>query len=240
MFKSITDVPEGFAIISACGINQLSYEDEKYESTGFLPTFLEGITGKADTDNDKVISVSDLYDYIAPKVKEWTFTKLNASQIPNFRANFSGVYTVSKLPSDTPKTQESLEGKLFSGITIWQPSKEMYLKEYNANGTDIQVSDYIEGSIQELLLELRKEYGFEGFADNDKQIDFQDGAIYRSTKINEKSERVYFSIGVGFNYTENRRNIIDNLLLKLDDADGKWDQIVFVTPKKFSFNLLEK
>jgi len=97
MFDSLSDVPEGFAILSACGLNERSYEHEELGHGVFTFYLLKGAEGEADGNKDETVTLNELYDYVSPQVKNWVYQKFSASQRPHIRSNFSGIYVVSRL-----------------------------------------------------------------------------------------------------------------------------------------------
>jgi hypothetical protein len=186
MYKAFNEIPEGFAVISACGLDQVSYEDETLHHGVFTHFLLEGIEGKADANNDKLVTINELYDYLVSNVKEWVFQKFNASQIPNIRCNFGGAYVLSRLPHDSPRTEDTMGTEFFTGINLWQNTYEMQWLKFESEGIDSDIESALEKSVEQILLVLRKEYGIKGLQDKGNTIEFQDGRILRISDSDEK------------------------------------------------------
>jgi len=240
MFDAINDVPEGFAIISACGLNQKSFENEKLQHGVFTFHLLEGVKGKADANGNGEITVNELYDYVTPKVKDWVFKEHNASQIPHMRSNFGGVYVVNRLPKVTVESTDTFGTELFKHIILETESYEMEQLEFQALGIKPDIKADLEGTTKEILLTLRKTYGISGLEDKKSEIVFNDGELIRDVKSNERRNTTKFSIIVHFNYYKEIWNKIDNIMLELDDLTSTWERIEFRTEKRFDFNKVEK
>jgi hypothetical protein len=63
---------KGTIIITASGANEVSVENEKFRHGVFTHYLLEGLKGKADTDNDSLITVDEVYRYVSDQVPKAT------------------------------------------------------------------------------------------------------------------------------------------------------------------------
>ena len=63
---------KGRIIMTASGANEVSTEDETLEHGVFTYFLLEGLRGKADTDQDGVITVDEVYGYVSKHVPHAT------------------------------------------------------------------------------------------------------------------------------------------------------------------------
>ena len=61
---------KGRVIISSCSANEISKEDDNLQHGVFSYYMLEGLKGKADQDEDGIITVSELFSYISRKVPQ--------------------------------------------------------------------------------------------------------------------------------------------------------------------------
>lgn len=66
---------QGFAVMSACAANQKSYDHDKASHGVYTYYLLEGLSGKADTNKDRVITVREAHDYAHEKVLRWVYKK---------------------------------------------------------------------------------------------------------------------------------------------------------------------
>ncbi len=65
--------------------NQLSYEDEAWNNGAFTKALIDGMQrGKADGNNDKIITVKELSDYVTVTVRKMVRTLKNELQEPSF------------------------------------------------------------------------------------------------------------------------------------------------------------
>lgn len=74
LLLEIAQASEGLTLITAAGSNQQSKEDVRWGGGHgvFTYHFIEGLKGPADEDNNKVITVREIFDYVDRKVKEDT------------------------------------------------------------------------------------------------------------------------------------------------------------------------
>jgi hypothetical protein len=63
---------KGTIIITASGANEVSAENEEFKHGVFTHYLLEGLKGKADTDNDSLITVDEVYRYVSDQVPKAT------------------------------------------------------------------------------------------------------------------------------------------------------------------------
>ena len=63
---------KGRVIISSCSANEVSKEDDRLGHGVFSYYLLEGLKGKADSDSDKIITISELFSFLSRKVPEAT------------------------------------------------------------------------------------------------------------------------------------------------------------------------
>ncbi|MGD2186488.1 MAG: caspase family protein [Desulfobacterales bacterium] len=63
---------KGRVIMSASGANEVSIEDDEFKHGVFTYYLVEGLKGKADTDEDGLITVDEAYRYVSDKVPQAT------------------------------------------------------------------------------------------------------------------------------------------------------------------------
>ena len=63
---------KGKVIITASSANEVSAENEELQHGVFTHYLLEGLRGKADTDNDGLVSADEVYSYVSEKVPQAT------------------------------------------------------------------------------------------------------------------------------------------------------------------------
>jgi uncharacterized caspase-like protein len=91
MLLEIATAGEGLALFAASSASEFSQENEKWGGGHgvFTYYFLEGLKGAADMDNDGIITIRELYNYVYAKVNEDT----NGQQHPVLQGKFD-----NKLP----------------------------------------------------------------------------------------------------------------------------------------------
>ena len=239
MYESISDIPEGFAIISACSLDQRSYEDEKLKHGVFTHQLLEGIKGKADANNDGEITVNELYDYVTPKVSNFVFEKHRKSQTPHMRTNYSGVFVINRLPTKSNVQIVTFGTEVFIHILLETECYEMDFDEYSVIGLKPEIEEALNATERDALLVLRKTYGMHGLKKEKNRVIFKDGILTQDITTNERANLVTSKVIVGFNYLKERWNMLDNTLLELDDLRDTWKKIEFMTRKKIDFEKIE-
>jgi len=218
-------------------LNQISIEDPELKHGVFTYFLLEGLKGKAD---DKVITPNNLYDFTAAKVQSFVSDKYQAFQIPQYRANFSGIFELNKISPEAPVTEDLESSELFSEIYLARDWQKMGLQKYNALGIEREIKSVMDEEIKEILLVLRKEYGVLGFDDDGEAINFKDGFILRESSEDEDNDLISFRIGVHFDHKKERQKAIDTLMLSLDDYDNSWVNLRLTTESKFDYSAVEK
>ena len=62
----------GVTVLASCADDEVSYPDEKAGHGVFAARLIEGLSGKADADNDKGVTVSELYTFVRESMKTWS------------------------------------------------------------------------------------------------------------------------------------------------------------------------
>jgi len=70
-------------------INEASYEWKEKNQSVFTYYLVEGMRGNADYDNDGIISITDINQYVSANVKAWSF-KVGIQQTPTLQYWVSG------------------------------------------------------------------------------------------------------------------------------------------------------
>jgi len=88
-FESFFPPPEGFVVLSSCKVGEFSHEWTEKEHGVFSYFLLEGLKGRADRDEDGIVTITDAYKYTSEKVRGWAFQK-GLEQNPILDAKISG------------------------------------------------------------------------------------------------------------------------------------------------------
>lgn len=98
----ITDDPyvklaegEGRLVIAASQPDQRSFEDAKLGHGVFTYHLMEALSGKADTNNDGYVTVTEIYNYLADKVPKSAMQLASAVQEPILRGNIKKDFVLS-------------------------------------------------------------------------------------------------------------------------------------------------
>ena len=98
--EELCEESEGFAVLSSCKIEQVSYDYPEKAHGAFSYFLLEGLKGAADDNNDNVITVPDCNRYVASKMREWSL-KTGLQQNPTFSYHVAGDFVFVKVPQES-------------------------------------------------------------------------------------------------------------------------------------------
>ena len=97
--ESIFPAPEGFAVLSSCKMNEVSWEDDKLEHGVFSYYLTEGLRGAADYDRDLKVTITEANKYTFEKVSSWALSS-SKNQSPGLECNIYGDAVLCQVPSD--------------------------------------------------------------------------------------------------------------------------------------------
>ena len=80
---------EGWAVLSACKQNQISQECNEKKHGVFTYYLIEGLLGRADSNQDGLITLFEANEYANRNTKRWAFEK-GYEQTPEFHCNITG------------------------------------------------------------------------------------------------------------------------------------------------------
>lgn len=110
--EELSQESEGFAILSSCKMDQVSYDYEEKNHGAFSYFLLEALKGAADDNKDNIITVPDANKYISLKMREWSL-QTGLQQNPTFYYHVTGDFIFVNVP---PKV--SLGASVSPPITV--------------------------------------------------------------------------------------------------------------------------
>jgi hypothetical protein len=104
----------GLAVITASSAMEYAYEGDTLSGEGQPSFFTEAVvealeSGKADRDQDHLISIQELYEYVYDCVKEKT-----PSQTPNIKSELQGPLYIARSSYEAPVVPVELDGHLLT------------------------------------------------------------------------------------------------------------------------------
>jgi len=90
---------EGRALLTSSDVNESSEEGKKWGHGVFTWAILEGLRGTADVNRDRVITTSELFDFVSDKVREETNSRQNPRALPGTNRDFP----LARLPKAVSK-----------------------------------------------------------------------------------------------------------------------------------------
>ena len=122
----------GTAIITSGNEKQLSWEVPKLKNSVFTHNLLLGLKGKADRDNDGIVSLSEAYEYAYAKTKDETA----GHQHPQLEGKIVGAFPLSYVGS--PISGPELRKRMFEAAKSGDPAK---MEQFLSAGADINARD---------------------------------------------------------------------------------------------------
>lgn len=129
---------EGVAILASSSENQRAQEWESLRSSLFTHYIITGLKGAADKNNDRVVSVQELYAFTQSQVLEKTSSVLSPSQNPSYFIHFKGAGQVILANLDKSKSKVIFD-KALRGTAIIHNMQTENIHEVKIN----QKSDVI-------------------------------------------------------------------------------------------------
>jgi hypothetical protein len=87
--QNVFDQAEGIAILASCKQGEVSWVHDSENSSVFTHFLLEALSGRADFDQKRFLTVQDVNRYVLNGVKRWAISK-SRSQNPTFQYEASG------------------------------------------------------------------------------------------------------------------------------------------------------
>lgn len=106
LHDSIFPAPRGFAILSSCTMNQVSYEMPNGKNSVFTYFLNEGLKGDADFDNDGKITIPDASRYATEKTLEWASNE-GVEQSPTLEYNVVRDLILVQVPTRKTDLEET-------------------------------------------------------------------------------------------------------------------------------------
>ena len=89
-YKTLSEANAGTALIMSSKSEETSLESSGLRQGVFSHFLIRGLKGEADDNNDKVVTVDELYNFIAVKTREYTGNR----QSPVIKGDYDGNMTV--------------------------------------------------------------------------------------------------------------------------------------------------
>jgi len=217
--ESIFPAPEGFAVLSSCALNQISWENEEMKHGVFSYFLTEGLRGAADYDRDGNVTIMEANKYTFEKVSSWALAN-SRNQSPHLHCEIFGDVVICKVP---PEYVPPLPIEIpITSITL------------DTSPLDSSNMSAIRDSICGLLLNYAKP----------DSISYQEGDIvFDGGRINE--EKLYFTpqswFSCVFDYDTASRQTAEKIISELVRSDiVSFDKIEFTFSGQIDLNYLVK
>jgi hypothetical protein len=79
---------EGRALLTSSDVNEFSEEGKKWGHGVFTWAILEGLSGTADVNRDRVVTTSELFNFVSDKVRDETNSRQNPRALPGTNRDF--------------------------------------------------------------------------------------------------------------------------------------------------------
>ena len=203
--ESIFPAPEGFAILSSCKMNEVSWEDEELGRSVFSYFLTEGLKGAADYDQDLKVTITEANKYTFEKVSSWALSS-SRSQSPNLECSIYGDVVLCQVPSDFVPL-----------LPVTAPIKNIRLS------SETFAKKKFDGIINKLCGLLLNFVEPSSIISENSIIRFDGG------HIEKKGGPSKLYVDISFDYTEKTSKTIDMIISELDNTEIlKFDEIEFV------------
>jgi len=95
----------GLTTITSSSAEELSYEDAAWKNGAFTESILEGLQGKADANNDDIIYIEELYNYVKKQTKSIVHSIKNQWQNPQLTRDELGNLPLYKVSNHRNKIE---------------------------------------------------------------------------------------------------------------------------------------
>ncbi len=217
--KSIFPPPEGFAVLSSCKMNEVSWEDDEMNHGVFSYFLTEGLQGAADYDQDSAISIMEASKYSFEKVTSWALAN-SRTQSPTLECSIYGDVILCQVPSDFVRpisTEITVETIRLTTTTIGRAEKTEYSK------TLAETCGVLINFIEPDAISVKSEGKVVVFPLGEiEKKSYPDGSWY---------------LDLNFNYDVKNRKIIDKIISRLDNSETvEFDIIEFFLSRGMDFN----
>jgi len=237
---SIFPPPEGFAVLSSCKLDEVSYEWPDQQHSVFSYFLLEGLRGAADRDRDNIISVTDASNYVSEKVKDWGFRN-SKQQSPTLECKISGDILLVRVPREemVPELAPRDKGVIASIIitqknigTVSTEDQSQTEALEEASAMYLENADRICGRLIEFFQpnEISRE---------EWKITFPAGLIEMA--YSGTDSEIDFWLKMTFPYSKKNWKLTDAIIESLSGTyDFDWDMLVYRFRSKLNLDLLVK
>jgi len=90
----------GMSMLLSCGVDEVSYEDSDAGRSVFSLRLVDGLSGGADADSDRNITLSELYEYTRARMKDWA-VETGKTQLPELIGAPPAGLVIARIP-DVP------------------------------------------------------------------------------------------------------------------------------------------
>ncbi len=87
-YNSLNNSSDGLALFMSAQTGETSIDDIELRQGLFTYYYLEGLKGNADTNYDRIITISELYNYVKDKVSKRAVSRYGNSQTPELNGTF--------------------------------------------------------------------------------------------------------------------------------------------------------
>jgi hypothetical protein len=217
--KDIFPPPEGFAVLSSCKMNEVSWEDDELKHGVFSYFLTDGLKGGADYDRDLKVTIMDTSKYTFEKVSSWALAH-SRNQSPTLECSIYGDVVLCQVPSQyvPPEPTEI-------AVTKIRLSSELFKREsYNEQL----------GKVCGLLMNFIEPDSI-SIGTEDK-VKFAVGEI-----VKKEMGTIACYLDIFFDYDIENRENVDMIISRLDDNTVlKFDQIEFFFSKGIDVKYMVK
>ena len=128
------DEPTGSVILTSSSAQEMSYESEKLKGSIFTNHLITGLYGEADGNEDGLVTIDELYQYVYGQSKYQSMVSGNVSQSPEFKSQLTGQGAVVVSFPSTINGEVLLASNLQGELTFASDKGMNFFKFYKTRG----------------------------------------------------------------------------------------------------------
>lgn len=227
------DEPTGSVILTSSSGREMSYESEKLKGSIFTNHVVAGLYGRADGNEDGLVTIDELYQYVYGQTKYQKMVSGAVGQSPEFDSKLSGQgAVVVSFPSRI--NGEILLAENLQGEFTFASTKGMnFFKFYKSRG-DVQSVEVPQGKYNVTLLESHRIGKSQIQVKSKKEVPIKESDLIwkkrKKDRLTAKGKKSEFLFGVnilshgGYQENQSRGSVAELRILSpgTEAANGLW------------------
>ncbi|QGJ71312.1 Hypothetical protein PBC10988_30160 [Planctomycetales bacterium 10988] len=109
--QSLQHPPSGLVVLTSCDVGEYALEDENLDHGIFTHFLMEGLQGKADFNQDGLVKIFELFEFVNQQTKDYVARNFTEVQRPTLKGELNGNFIVATLEKTSPDPSPSRPSK---------------------------------------------------------------------------------------------------------------------------------